>query len=150
LLESDVEVVATWAGVVGVVALQRPVQIWLDGFAMMNRGRIAAPGGLIVATVGVVAGALSVGSGWIDTSPVNVTVFFLCILMAPMTLVGLWLVRGSVGVSGVPLETLAIAVSALVATPLHPFFQGRWAAIATILGLSLWLLCALIVAGAPA
>ena len=108
------------------------------------------PGGLVVAVLGAGAGALSIGAGWVDTSPLSVAIFFLCILMAPVTIVGLWLVRGSASITGIPFETLAFAIAALVATPLHPLFLSRWAGAATIVGLSLWLLCALIVAGAPA
>ena len=51
---------------------------------------------------------------------------------------------------GVPLKTLAFAVVAVIGTPFHPVSQKPWAAVVTVIGLLLWMLCSLIVAGAPA
>jgi hypothetical protein len=48
-----------------------------------------------------------------------------------------------------PPLTLVVCVLALVATPAHPLFANRWAAVVTTGGLVLWLVCAFIVVGAP-
>src|SRR5882724_11729404 len=127
-------------------ALCRSAQLSLDSYRMIfPRTRIVVPGALLVAALGLIAGAGSVQAGWIDRSPANVATFLLCVVMGPIFFVYVWLLRGSVPMYGVPLETLTFAVLALIVTPLHPFFQKPWAAAATVVGLLLWLLCSLIV-----
>jgi len=117
---------------------------------MSRRMRIVVPGGLVVVALGLIVGAGSVQAGWIDRSPGNVAAFLLYVVSAPIFFICMWWFRGSVPMYGVPLETLAFAVVAVIGTPLHPVFQKPWAAVVTVIGLLLWMLCSLIVAGAPA
>ena len=47
----------------------------------------------------------------------------------------------------VPAATFAIALVAVLATPVHPIFGRRWAGAVTIVGLLCWVFCELLVAG---
>lgn len=92
----------------------------LDGWKVMApRTRILVPGALVVAGTGLLAGACSIQAGWVDRSSSTIAAFLASVLMAPMSLVVWWLYRESAGVFGVPPETAALALLALVATPLR-------------------------------
>src|SRR5882724_2001049 len=69
MLESDVELVATWAGVVRVVALHRPVQVLLDG-ATQTTGMLKLEAiAILVAGVALIYAAFlgTGGRAWFGT-----------------------------------------------------------------------------------
>ena len=78
-LESEVESVATWAGVVRMVALRRPVQVSLDGGDEM---RILGRYVLTLAMIGVLSAVTSPDwrprsvVAWLGVAPVVVLTYF--------------------------------------------------------------------------
>ena len=118
--------------------------------ALRRRLRIIVPGGALVAALGLAVAGMSLASFFADPQLETIIVFCTSVLLGPLFFL-LSPVRIWLGFPGaVPAQTLAIAVLAIIAVPFHPLFGSRWAAWVTILGLIAWLLCEIIVAGAPA
>jgi riboflavin transporter FmnP len=117
---------------------------------LRQRLRIIVPGAALVATLGLGAAGVSLASFFAAPERKTIVLFVCSVLLGPLFLL-LSPVRTWVGPPGsVPATTLVVAVFAVVAVPFHPISGSRWAAAATILGLIAWLLCEVIVAGAPA
>ena len=112
-----------------------------------KRRQLALPGALVVGVLSLGATWLSVSSFADDPTLTDVIGFALSVLSAPLFLLGECVKRG---VDSFPTETLVLAIVAIGATPVHPLFPRAWTAALTVVGLLAWLVCELIVAGAPA
>ena len=114
--------------------------------ALPTRGRIVLPGAVFIGIVSLLLTWLSVSSFANNPRLLDVLWFGAAVVAAPLFF--LW--EHTFGQRLVPESTLSFAIAALVATPLHAILPRRWSGAISIAGLACWLLCALIVAGAPA
>jgi hypothetical protein len=118
--------------------------------AFSHRLRIIVPGGALVAALGLGAACMSLAAFFTAPESKTMVLFIGSVLLAPLFFLLPWM-RVWAGASfSVPTETVAVAAFAIVAVPFHPILGRRWAAGVTILGLIAWLVCEMIVAGAPA
>ncbi len=117
--------------------------------ALSRRLRVVVPGGVAVVAMGLFM-ALAVALPVRDGSSRTVVLGFVCsVIFAPIVLLVPSLHRWMAPDTLVPTMMIVIAVIAILAIPLDPLLARRWSAAVTIVGLMLWLLCTVIVAGAP-
>jgi hypothetical protein len=129
-------------------SMRLPTRVGISnaGERLIRRLRVLLPGATLVGLAGVLLAALSANSFLRGVAPTQVAYFFAHVLMAPLFLLTIWSSEGS----SFPTGTLVLAAAAIGATPAHLFIASRIARGVTIVGLVVWLLCEVIVAGAPA
>ncbi|MDD9944823.1 MAG: hypothetical protein OXU20_27525 [Myxococcales bacterium] len=113
--------------------------------ALPDRWLVVFPGGMLVAAFGLFVGYLNIILGIPEASVLAFAKYLMTVVIGPVYLVILRLNEGPLALSQ---TALGLAIAALVALPMHPIFGNDWGAALSVVGLTCWLLCELIVAGA--